>query len=88
VGTGLTDEMLTELTGLLKALIIRENGKLIEFEPKKVFEIAFEEIQKSPNYDSGFALRFPRLVRVRDEKSPDDCDTIERVEQLYAGQRT
>jgi len=49
--------------------------------------VAYEELQKSSNYSSGYALRFPRLVRVRDDKSSDDTDTIERVEALYSMQR-
>jgi DNA ligase-1 len=52
-----------------------------------VFEVAFEEIQKSPNYGSGYALRFPRLVNIRSDKSAQDADSIERVEQLFIGQK-
>jgi len=52
-----------------------------------IFEVAYEEIQKSPNYSSGFALRFPRMVRVRDDKSLEEADSLERVESLYRGQR-
>lgn len=87
VATGITDEKLVELTNLFKDLVIRESGVSVEFEPKIVFEVAFEEIQKSPNYDSGYALRFPRLVNVRTDKSVLDADNIEKVEQLYAGQK-
>ncbi len=87
VATGITDNQLEELTKIFKEIMIYESGTQVEFEPKIVFEIAFEEIQKSPNYDSGYALRFPRLVNVRGDKSPTDADTIERVEQLYIGQK-
>ncbi len=87
VATGITDEQLTELTKTFKELVISEEGIHIEFEPKIIFEVAFEEIQKSPNYESGYALRFPRLVNVRSDKSPEDADTIERVESLYIGQK-
>lgn len=87
VATGITDEQLEELTNLFKELVISESGTQVEFEPKIVFEVAFEEIQKSPNYDSGYALRFPRLVNVRSDKSTEDADSIERVEQLYIGQK-
>jgi DNA ligase-1 len=52
-----------------------------------IFEVAYEEIQKSPNYSSGYALRFPRLVAVRDDKSLGEADTLERVISLYVGQR-
>ncbi len=87
VATGITDGQLNELTGVFKELIISESGIHIEFEPKVVFEIAFEEIQKSPNYDSGYALRFPRLVNIRSDKSLEDADSIEKVEQLYIRQK-
>jgi len=87
VGTGITDDMLEELTARFTELIVVENGKELEFVPQVVFEVAFEEIQKSPTYNSGYALRFPRLVRVRDDKSPDDADTLDRIEQLYINQK-
>jgi DNA ligase-1 len=86
VATGFSDEQLEELTGMFKDLIEGEEGKIIHFIPKIVFEVAYEEIQKSPKYESGFALRFPRLVRVRDDKSPEDADTIDRIEQIYESQ--
>jgi len=87
VATGITDEQLGELTGLFGELIISESGVHVDFEPKMVFEVAFEEIQKSPNYDSGYALRFPRLVNIRSDKSVEDADSIEKVEQLYIRQK-
>jgi len=87
VATGITDEKLEELTEIFKDLVLLETGVHVEFEPKIVFEVAFEEIQKSQNYDSGYALRFPRLVNVRSDKSVEDADTIEKVEQLYLKQK-
>ena len=87
VATGITDEQLEDLTKLFKDLIVSENGIHVDIEPKIVFEVAFEEIQKSPNYGSGYALRFPRLVNVRTDKSIEDADSIERIEQLYIGQK-
>lgn len=87
VGTGISDEQLEDLTKLFKDMIILENGIHVDIEPKIVFEVAFEEIQKSPNYESGYALRFPRLVNVRSDKSIEDSDSIERIEQLYIRQK-
>ena len=87
VGTGINDEQLAELTETFSNLIVIESGMEIELKPEVVFEIAFEEIQKSTNYDSGFALRFPRLVNVRDDKSPDEADTLQRIESIYSAQR-
>jgi len=86
VATGFTDEDLEELTELFKPLIEYEEGKKIVFQPKYVFEVAYQEIQKSPKYESGFALRFPRFVRLRDDKDVDEADTIERVAKLYESQ--
>ncbi|WP_292484529.1 ATP-dependent DNA ligase [Methanohalobium sp.] len=88
VATGITDEKLEELTSLFSDLIVSEKGRKIEFKPEIVFEIGFEEIQKSTNYESGYALRFPRLVNVRDDKSPEESDTIERIENIYLKQRS
>lgn len=83
VGSGFTDEDLIEFTKMLKPLIREEKGKEVKIEPKAVIEIAYQEIQKSPKYESGYALRFPRYVALREDKSPEDADTIERVAQLY-----
>lgn len=87
VATGLTDEMLKELTERLKPLIIKQEGKIVEFKPEIVFEVGYEEIQKSPKYPAGYALRFPRLIRVREDKSVDEVDTLERVRELYELQK-
>jgi DNA ligase-1 len=87
VGTGITDDLLLELTLRFKDLIIIERGTELDFVPEIVFEVAFEEIQKSPTYNSGYALRFPRLVRVRDDRDPNEVDTLERIEQLYINQK-
>jgi DNA ligase-1 len=59
----------------------------VEIKPTVIFEVAYEEIQKSPNYSSGYALRFPRLIAVRDDKSLDEADTLDRVVSLYKVQR-
>ncbi len=83
VGSGFTDEDLAEFTKMLKPLIVKEEGKYVEIEPKVVIEVTYQEIQKSPKYRSGFALRFPRYVALREDKSPEEADTIERIAQLY-----
>ncbi len=87
VATGLTDEALTDLTEMFRELIILEKGMEVEIKPAVIFEVAYEEIQKSPNYSSGYALRFPRMVAVRDDKSLEEADTLERVVSLYRSQR-
>ncbi len=87
VATGFSDEVLSDLTKLFADLIIFEEGRQIEIRPQIVFEVAFEEIQKSTNYESGYALRFPRLVNVRTDKSPEETETIERIGEIYRAQR-
>ncbi len=86
MSTGLNEEEYETMTKELKKLIVAEKGKAIIVKPKIVLEVAYQEIQKSPNYESGFGLRFPRFVRVRDDKGPNDADTIERVDSLYKSQ--
>lgn len=83
VATGFTDEDLEELTEIFKQIIVRHEGKIVEFLPRYVFEVAYQEIQKSPKYESGYALRFPRFIRLRDDKDVSEADTIRRVEELY-----
>jgi DNA ligase-1 len=85
VATGITDEKLEELTERFVdgELVVSEDGKEIDFQPEVVFEVGYEEIQSSPVYSSGYALRFPRFLGVRDDKSVEDADTVERLERLY-----
>ena len=59
----------------------------VKVKPKIIVEVGYEEIQKSPSYKSGFALRFPRLIRLRPDKSLSDIDSLERVKRLYNQQR-
>ncbi|NKE37024.1 ATP-dependent DNA ligase [Natronococcus sp. JC468] len=82
VATGITDETLAELTELLEPHVASEDGTCVELEPAVVFEVGYEEIQTSPTYSSGYALRFPRFVGVRSDKDPADADTVERLERL------
>lgn len=82
VATGITEEELAELTERLEPYIHSESGTTVNITPAVVFEVGYEEIQESPNYESGYALRFPRFLGVREDKNPEDADTLERVEQL------
>lgn len=86
VSTGLTEEEYEKLTEILKPLIIKEEGKLAQIKPKIVVEVSYQEIQESPTYSSGFALRFPRIKRIREDKSVEEADTIQRLENLYKTQ--
>lgn len=82
LGTGLTDKQFSEMTELLKPLVVEEKGQEVKIKPKVVVEVDYEEIQHSTTYNSGYALRFPRLVRIRSDKDPLDADTTERIEEL------
>jgi DNA ligase-1 len=86
VATGITDEELADLTDLLDAHVVAEDGKTVDIDPTVVFEVGYEEIQPSPTYDSGWALRFPRFVGVRDDKDPENADALDRLERLAADQ--
>jgi DNA ligase 1 len=83
MGTGLTDEQFKEATEILKPLIEFEKDNIVALRPKVVIEVGYQEIQRSPTYKSGFALRFPKLIRFRDDKSVDDVDSLERIERLF-----
>ncbi len=76
-----------ELTKKIKPLIEKEEGREVLVKPKIVLEIAYEEIQKSPSYGSGFALRFPRVIKLREDKGVEDASTITEVEKLYRLQK-
>jgi len=86
MGTGLTEEQFQLMTDVLKPLILEEKGKEVKVRPSVVVEVGYQEIQKSPNYTSGMALRFPKLIRIREDRSPEECDTIDRVKALYESQ--
>ena len=77
-----------EMTEMLKPLITSEKGKRVRVRPEIVIEVGYEEIQKSPGYSSGYALRFPRVIRNRSsEKSVGDANTLKDVEMLYETQK-
>jgi len=86
VATGFSDEQLQEVYALLKDRVISQQGKAVRFEPGVVIEVGYSEIQKSPNYESGFALRFPRFIRLRDDKSIDEIETLNSIRERYQRQ--
>lgn len=84
---GLTDAEFVAMTSRLLALQSAEQrGSTVPVTPDVVLEVAFSDIQKSPQYACGYALRFARVVRIRDDKGPGDIDTIAAVEAQYARQ--
>ncbi|MFC4358805.1 ATP-dependent DNA ligase [Halobium salinum] len=84
--SGLTDEQLVEMTERLEPLVVEDRGNEVVVRPKVVVEVEYEEIQSSPRYESGFALRFPRFLGFRDDLGPADADALSKVEELYEGQ--
>ena len=90
VSTGIseinTDLTYANLTKALKPLIKEQKGKYVTVKPKIIFEIAYDEVQKSPTYSSGFALRFPRVVKIRNDLGFNDVDSIDRVKKFFKEQ--
>jgi DNA ligase-1 len=82
--SGLTDAEILSMTEFFKEHTMRQYGRYREVEPVVVLEVAFNGIQRSNRHKSGFALRFPRIVRIREDKRAEEIDTIETVEKIYA----
>jgi DNA ligase-1 len=83
--SGLTDEELAEWTEVFKEITVEVKSGKHRVRPEKVVEVAFDSVQRSERHDSGFALRFPRIVRMRTDKKPEEADTMAAVEKLAAG---
>ncbi len=81
--TGLTDAEIAEMTNRFLSLTIDDRGWARMVRPEVVLEVAFDSIQHSNRHASGYALRFPRIVRLRDDKPVAEIDTLERVAELY-----
>jgi DNA ligase 1 len=81
--SGVTDEEIARLTELFHKLSVRRYGHVHVVKPQVVLEIACDQIQKSDRHASGYALRFPRIKRVRWDKRPEDADRLERVAAVY-----
>jgi DNA ligase-1 len=84
--SGVTDLEILELTEWLKAHTLEDHGHFRTVEPLRVIEVAFNNVMRSERHASGFALRFPRIIRLRDDKPLDEIDTLERVEEIYQDQ--
>ncbi len=92
VGTGIKEKesegiSFTELTRKLKPLIIEEKGKEVLIKPKIIVSVTYQEIQKSPNYNSSFALRFPRFTALRPDKHMNEIATLKEVEKDFENQK-
>jgi DNA ligase-1 len=84
--SGLTDAEILEMTKWFLEHTTEDQGFRLQVEPKVVLEVAFNNIMKSDRHSSGYALRFPRIVRLRPDKLPDQADTVERVKEIFAKQ--
>ncbi len=81
--TGLTDAEIATMTKRFLEITIEDHGHVRLVRPEVVLEVAFDSIQRSARHRSGYALRFPRIVRIRDDKPVDEIDTVDRVAELY-----
>ena len=82
---GLTDAEIATLSERLHAITIQRFGRFHQVRPEVVLEVTFDVVQPSARHKSGYALRFPRIVRIRDDKPPSEIDTLDSVRQLAGG---
>jgi DNA ligase-1 len=81
--SGLTDEEIRRMGAQFQRITVAKYGPVRAVEPQVVIEVSFDSIQKSARHKSGFALRFPRIVRLRPDKRPEEADTLETVAKIY-----
>jgi DNA ligase-1 len=84
--SGLTDQEIADMTAFFKAHTLEDHGHFRTVEPTVVLEVAFNNLMRSTRHASGFALRFPRILRIRTDKPVDEIDTLHRVEEIYNSQ--
>jgi len=84
--SGLTDVEITEMTRWFLEHVVEDQGFRLVVEPKIVLEVAFNNMMESDRHESGYALRFPRIVRLRPDKPAEEADTIERAREIYESQ--
>jgi DNA ligase-1 len=84
--SGLTDDEIEAMTRRLEGITVERRGGVRLVEPRIVIEVAFDGVQRSTRHVSGFALRFPRIVRLRDDKRPEDADRVATVQAMLEAQ--
>jgi DNA ligase-1 len=84
--SGLTDQEIVDMTAFFKAHTLEDHGHFRTVEPTVVLEVAFNNLMRSTRHASGFALRFPRILRIRTDKPVAEIDTLRRVEEIYNSQ--
>ena len=85
--SGLTDEQIADLTHRLRASTLKTAGSFRSVEPRVVLEVAFNDVRPSSRHPAGFALRFPRIVRLRNDLTVDDISTLDELRALHEGSR-
>ena len=85
--SGLTDSEIDSMTERIKKLTIKDYGYRRSVMPELVLEVAFDSIQESDRHDSGYALRFPRIKRIREDKTAEEIDTLEKVVSIFNSQK-
>jgi DNA ligase 1 len=86
--SGLTDVEIAEMTKWFLDHTVRDEGLRLVVEPKIVLEVAFNNMMRSERHESGYALRFPRIVRLRPDISAQDADTLDRAKEIYEHQQS
>jgi DNA ligase-1 len=85
--SGLTDDEIAEMTQWFLDHTVEDQGFRRTVEPKIVLEVAFNNMMQSDRHESGYALRFPRIVRLRPDKSAEEADTLERAREIFEKQQ-
>ena len=86
--SGLTDAEIAEMTQWFLEHTIEDQGFRRMVEPRIVLEVAFNNVMRSDRHESGYALRFPRIVRLRNDKTPQEIDTLDSVRDVYERQKS
>jgi DNA ligase-1 len=85
--SGLTDTEIADMTKWFLDHVVEDQGFRLTVEPRIVLEVAFNNMMRSDRHESGYALRFPRIVRLRPDKLAEDADTLERAREIYEHQQ-
>jgi DNA ligase-1 len=81
--TGLDDATLLELSNRVESIMTEKKGRKVKVRPEIIIEVAYSEIVNSPEYESGYSLRFTVVKRIREDLSLEDIDTVDRVESIF-----
>jgi DNA ligase-1 len=85
--SGLTDVEIAEMTTWFLKHTVDDQGMRLIVDPQVILEVAFNNMMRSTRHESGYALRFPRILRIRNDKRPEDADTIETAARIFERQK-